>query len=152
MNNEDQLEAFRLADCRLSEFAADACVFDQNEGFDEDKSCGLKANPVLLYIGDGLLSVPHEVESDSSEVHVHDVNRIYVVYLKSRSTLSLVRRIEFPTVWTYSIYADEFVRCAVGLPAGGERSGLTAHFFFGLNFGRFWGGFKGGHGADSGRI
>jgi len=43
--------------------------------------------------------------------------------------------IEFPAVWPYSIYADEFVRRAVCNPGGGEMSGLTAHFFFGANFG-----------------
>jgi hypothetical protein len=46
-------------------------------------------------------------------------------------------RIEFPGVWPYSIYADEFVRRAVCNPGGGERSGLTAHFFFGVKLGVF---------------
>ena len=44
-------------------------------------------------------------------------------------------RIEFPAVWPYSIYADEFVRRTVCNPGGGERSGLTAHFFFGAKSG-----------------
>ena len=47
-------------------------------------------------------------------------------------------RIEFPAVWPYSICADEFVRRAVCNPGGGERSGLTAHFFFGANFWQVW--------------
>src|SRR5438045_5296194 len=43
--------------------------------------------------------------------------------------------IEFPGEWAYSKYANEFVRLlfAVSLPAGGEMSGLRAHFLFGAN-------------------
>jgi hypothetical protein len=42
--------------------------------------------------------------------------------------------VEFPGKAPYDNYADEFVRpVAVTTPAGGEMSGLTAHFLFGAN-------------------
>ena len=45
--------------------------------------------------------------------------------------------VEFPGDWPYSRDANEFVRClAVSAPAGGEMSGLTAHFLFGANSGK----------------
>jgi hypothetical protein len=43
--------------------------------------------------------------------------------------------VEFPCVSQYPDHADEFVRQAfpVCAPAGGERSGLIAHFLFAAN-------------------
>jgi ribosome maturation factor RimP len=47
----------------------------------------------------------------------------------------LSSRIEFLAVSPYSNKADEFVRPTVRKPGVGERSGLTAHFFFGAKSG-----------------
>jgi len=59
------------------------------------------------------------------------------------------RVLEFRSKWPYDNYADEFVRhVVVRLPAGGEMSGLTAHFLFGARPPRFQGTTRGN---DSGR-
>src|ERR1700679_2186001 len=63
----------------------------------------------------------------------------------SGSAPGLFLVVEFPGVWPYSRKADEFVRqvFTVCTPAGGEMSGLTAHFLFGANYRMGTPGFKG---------
>ena len=58
--------------------------------------------------------------------------------LRGDFTPTFASRIEFLAVWPYSDNADEFVRAAVRKPGVGERSGLTAHFFFGAKLVGNW--------------